>query len=72
MVASLLRDVELLGAQANPSWLANPDMSRGLAALAPLTGERARRGYEAVGDALRALDGYTNAKLIADWLAMRV
>ena len=82
-MASLLRDVELLstrtsGGQGPPdkkegSGLANPDVKPELDRLTKAyRGERGLRAFTAVDRALVALDRNASAKIVADWLVMRL
>jgi DNA polymerase-3 subunit delta' len=71
-MSSLIRDASMLALCGDRSILANPDLDATLARLASFAGDRGRRAFEAVDQALAALDRYTNAKLVADWLVLRL
>ena len=68
----LLRDIGALGASADQTLLANPDLAQPLERLSAFGGERGRLAFVAVDRALAALDRYTNAKLVADWLVLQL
>jgi DNA polymerase III subunit delta' len=71
-MASLLRDIEAIAASVDRSVLANPDMETKLERLTAFAGERGRQAFQAIDRALSALDRYTNAKLVADWLVLQL
>ena len=72
-LASLLRDVGLLAAEADQSGLANADLAPQLQALArSLDGERSLRAYAAVDHALTSLERNASPKIVADWLALNL
>jgi DNA polymerase III subunit delta' len=72
-MAVLLRDVELVAAGADPTLLANRQMSAELEELASYyQGEPGTRAYAAVDRALSALRANANAKLVADWLVQQL
>ena len=67
---SLLRDVELVGANADRQSLANADLQERLSTLAQrFGGTRGVDAFAAVGEALDAADRNVNSKVIVDWLA---
>ena len=68
----LLRDIGALATSADRSLLANPDLTPALEKLRAFGGERGRLAFVAVDRALAALDRYTNAKLVADWLVLQL
>ena len=69
-LTSLLRDVALVGANADRQSLANADLQEGLSALArTFGGARGVDAFAAVGAALDAADRNVNPKVIVDWLA---
>lgn len=68
----LLRDVSAVATSADRSLLANPDLAPALERLSAFAGERGRQAFVAVDRALGALDRYTNAKLVADWLVLQL
>jgi len=77
VMASVLRDVE---AHASRAELANPDVADSLQSLSAFRGERGVRAFDAVSEALLALEGNPSArivgnaspKLVADWLMLRL
>jgi DNA polymerase III subunit delta' len=71
-MSSLLRDIEAIAASADPSILANPDLSPKLERLSAFAGDRGRQAFQAIDRALAALERYTNAKLVADWLVLQL
>ncbi len=71
-MSSLLRDVEALACRVDPAVLANPDMLGPLDRLHAFAGERGRQAFQAIDRALTALERYTNAKLVADWLVLQL
>ena len=73
LVASMLRDLEVINAGAAASVLANPVLARDLESIArAFTGERAREAFGAVDRALIALERNAGTKLVAEWLAVQV
>jgi DNA polymerase-3 subunit delta' len=72
-MGSLLRDVELLAARADPAHLANPDVRSSLDRLLPsYKGDRGIRAFAAVDSALAALDRNAGVKIVADWLVLQL
>ena len=71
-MAPLLRDVAAIGASADRRVLANPDLVPKLERLTAFAGDRGRRAFTAIDEALAALERYTNAKLVADWLVLQL
>ena len=71
-MSSLLRDIEAIAASADRSILANPDLAPKLERLTAFAGDRGRQAFQAIDRALSALDRYTNAKLVADWLVLQL
>ncbi len=70
-LACLLRDVEVVRAQADARWVASGDLTGPLAALAArFDAERVRRAFSAVDRALGALERNASPKIVADWLAV--
>jgi DNA polymerase III subunit delta' len=70
---SMLRDLEVLHAGADPRMLANPDLLDGLSRLTRTAGgDRARRAFQSVDRALFALDRNAGSKVVAEWLAMQI
>jgi DNA polymerase-3 subunit delta' len=72
VMASLLRDVEAEKAQGARASLANPDVAPSLKRLASFRGERGVRAFDAVQEALQALERNASAKIVADWLMLRL
>jgi DNA polymerase-3 subunit delta' len=68
----LLRDVAAIAASADRALLANPDLVPALERLHVFRGDRGRAAFVAVDRALAALERYTNAKLVADWLVLQL
>jgi DNA polymerase-3 subunit delta' len=72
-MASILRDIELLGARGDARTLANGDLRRTLDGLADAyRGDRGLRAFEAVDQALLALDRNGGVKVVADWLVLHL
>lgn len=72
-LASLLRDVGLLGAQGEAAVLANADLAPQLRTLAKaFDSDRIVRAYAAVNEALDALEGNASPKIVADWLVLQL
>jgi DNA polymerase-3 subunit delta' len=71
-MASLIRDVAVLGTGADASVLANPDVRPALDRLTPYRGERGVRAFAALDRALAALDRNAGVKLVADWVSLNV
>ena len=71
-MSSLLRDIEVIAASADRSILANPDLAPKLERLTAFAGDRGRQAFQTIDRALSALDRYTNAKLVADWLVLQL
>jgi DNA polymerase-3 subunit delta' len=71
-MASLLRDLEIIRTAADRSVLANPDLAPALERLTSFSGDRGRKAFQAIDEALGALDRYTNAKLVADWVVLQL
>jgi DNA polymerase-3 subunit delta' len=73
LLASMLRDIELLKAGGDVRGLANPAISDELGALTrSFAGERARDAFGAVDRALTALDRNAGTKVVAEWLATEI
>jgi len=73
LVASMLRDLEVINAGAAASVLANPVLAGDLQSIArAFTGDRARDAFGAVDRALTALERNAGTKLVAEWLAVQV
>ena len=72
-MASLLRDVELLAADADTGALANPDVRPSIERLTKTYhGERGIRAFAAVDRALVALERNAGVKIVADWLVLQL
>ena len=72
-LASLLRDVGLVGAQGDAAVLANADLAPQLRALArAYDSDRTVRAYASVDEALVALERNVSPKIVADWLVLQL
>lgn len=72
-LASLLRDIGLLGAQGDQALLANADLAPQLRALATVyDGDRTVRAYASVDQALAAIERNASPKVVADWLVLQL
>jgi DNA polymerase-3 subunit delta' len=72
-LASLLRDVGLLGEQGDAAVLANADLTAQLRTLAKVfDSDRIVRAYASVNEALDALEGNASPKIVADWLVLQL
>jgi len=72
-MASLLRDVEIVGTRADAGLLANADMTPALDRLAPaFSGVRGVNAFGAIDRALSAIDANAGVKVVADWLALQL
>ena len=72
-LASLLRDIGLLGAHRETDALANADLAPQLRALTNAYGsDRTVRAYSVVDQALAALAGNASPKVVADWLVLQL
>ncbi len=72
-MASLLRDIGLLGAQGDSAVLANADLAPQLRAIASaFDGDRTVRAYASVDQALSALERNASPKIVADWLVLQL
>jgi DNA polymerase III subunit delta' len=73
VLASLLRDVGVLVEGGDPRVLANPDSRRELDAIArTFDSQRTTRAYQAVDEALLAVDRNVSPKVVIDWLALQL
>jgi DNA polymerase-3 subunit delta' len=72
VMASLLRDVAVLGTGADRRALANPDAVPALEPLSAFHGERGVRAFGSVDQAISALERNASVKIVADWLALRL
>ena len=72
-LSSLLRDLGLLSNRADPAALANADLRDELGRLTSVfDSERSTRAFNAVDQALAALDRNVNPKVVADWLVLQL
>jgi DNA polymerase-3 subunit delta' len=72
-IHALLRDIGVVSASGTDRAVANIDLKPALARLAPaFDRERLLRAFAAVDQALAALDGNANPKIVADWVALRL
>jgi hypothetical protein len=71
-MASLLRDIELLGTSADRSSLGNADLGPTLERLTAFRGERGVRAFEAIDEGLVALERNAGVKIVADWVALHL
>jgi DNA polymerase-3 subunit delta' len=72
-MSSLVRDIEVLAAGADPAILANPDARPALdQLLRTFTGERARNAFATIDRALVALDRNAGVKVVADWVVLQL
>jgi hypothetical protein len=72
-VASLVRDVGLLAEGAGSALLAHGDLEAELKRLAAtVDADRATACYGVIDQALAALDRNASAKIVADWVAVRL
>jgi DNA polymerase-3 subunit delta' len=71
-IASLLRDVELIAADADRGALANPGVQTELEGLAAFRGARGVQAFATVDRALVALDRNAGVKTVVDWVLVNV
>jgi DNA polymerase III subunit delta' len=72
-LASMLRDMSVLGARADAHHLANADLIADLRRLAgSFDPERSTTAFAAVDRALEAVDRNASPKIVADWLAFQL
>jgi DNA polymerase III subunit delta' len=75
VLASMMRDIELLNANGDDRLLANPLVADELRRLAPsYRGDRARSAFAVFGRAIEALGPSRNAggKVVGDWIATQI
>ena len=73
MMASMLRDIELLNTGGDPRALANPVVVDDLSSLTRgYSGARAREAFVAVDRAITALDRNAGTKVVSEWLALQL
>jgi len=72
-MASILRDVEVIGTGADRTIVANADLGPALDRLASAyRGDRGVRAFQAIDQALVALDRNAGVKVIADWVVLQL
>jgi DNA polymerase-3 subunit delta' len=72
-MASLIRDIEAIGARADASLLANGDMRPALERLVPVyQRDRGVAAYASIDRALDAIDRNVGVKVVADWLVLQL
>jgi DNA polymerase-3 subunit delta' len=71
-MASILRDVALVGAGGDAGALANPDAEPAVARLTAFRGQRAVEAFAAIDRALAALPRNVGVKTIVDWVLVNV
>jgi DNA polymerase-3 subunit delta' len=72
VMASLVRDVELLSTSADRGALANPGVVPSLERLSAYRGEGGIRAFTAIDQALVALGGNAGVKAVADWVMLNL
>jgi DNA polymerase-3 subunit delta' len=75
VLASMVRDIELINANGDPRLLANSHVADQLRRLAPsYRGDRARAAFAALSRAIEALGPARNAgvKVVGDWIATQI
>ncbi len=72
-LGTLFRDLQVVSAGGDRTWLANADLADQLAALSRSYGaERAGRGFETVDRAVAALARNASPRIVVDWLTLRI
>lgn len=72
-LGTLFRDLQVVSARGDRAWLANADLESELTELGrSYDTDRARRGFASVERAVHVLTRNANAKLVVDWLALRI
>jgi len=71
-IASLLRDVELVSVNGDRRTLANPDVESSLGRLAAFNGDRGLHAFEAIDEALEAIESNVGVKIVTDWIATQI
>jgi DNA polymerase-3 subunit delta' len=72
-MASILRDVEVIATGADAKVVANADLGPALDRLtAAYRGDRGVRAFQAIDQALVALDRNVGVKVVADWLVLQL
>lgn len=73
LMASMLRDIELLNSGGDARILANAVVAEDLSALAArFAGDRARAAFAATDRAIAALERNAGTKVVSDWLAVNI
>ena len=73
LLASMLRDLELLNSGGEKSAMANPVVADDLGALkGEFAGDRARAAFAAVDRAIMALERNAGTKVVSEWLAVQL
>lgn len=73
VMASMLRDIELLNADADSRLIANPGLADELQRLTrSYAGDRARVSFGAVDRAIAALERNAGTKVVVDWVALQL
>jgi DNA polymerase-3 subunit delta' len=73
MMASMLRDIELLNTGGDTRVLANPAVADELSSLTRgYSGDRARDAFVAVDRAIGALERNAGTKVVSEWLALQL
>jgi DNA polymerase-3 subunit delta' len=73
LLASMLRDLELLNAGGEAAALANPALADELSRLSrAFSGSRAREAFAAVDRALAALERNAGTKVVSEWVATQM
>ncbi len=71
-LSSLLRDISILSANGDRATLSNADVEPALSRMSVLGGERGVRAFQAVDQALAAVDRNAGVKVVADWLMLQL
>ena len=73
ILATLLRDLQVVSARGDRAWLANAGLEAELTELGrSYDTDRAGRGFASVEQAAHALTRNASPKVVADWLALRL
>jgi DNA polymerase III subunit delta' len=71
-LSSLLRDISIISADGDRATLSNADVETALTRMTALGGERGVRAFQAVDQALAAVDRNAGVKVVADWLVLQL
>ena len=72
-LGTLLRDVQVVSARGDQTWLANADLVAELAELSRSYDiDRAGRGFESIDRAVSALTRNASPKVVVDWLTQQI